>query len=336
MGMAPCLSCLIDKWAIKWGNIGSRRLDLTMATVNWPEPKSFFSNEKQVGFDFRNILTEKLAFEGDRKYVVSEETLTIVGAEPPPTNQKSKLEIFRSSYEDTYSGTFIVGEEGERTTVKTGPFTTKSTFVGYQWIESGTITGITRNANLDNIGTITGIELDYREAADAGSTQDKADDMALWAKAFAGNDVFSGSPVTDWLEGFAGNDTMAGQAGNDRLDGGLGPDYLAGGIGNDTILGSGGDDKLIGNQGADRLFGEADKDTFVLTSIKDSTVKSVGRDIIYDFASSQKDRIDLGGIDANIKVQGNQAFKYIGSPDFHKKAGELRWEKVTGGVAVLW
>ena len=30
----------------------------------------------------------------------------------------------------------------------------------------------------------------------------------------------------------------------------------------------------------------------------------------------------------------NQAFKYIGSQDFHQKAGELRWEKVTGGVAV--
>jgi hypothetical protein len=72
----------------------------------------------------------------------------------------------------------------------------------------------------------------------------------------------------------------------------------------------------------------------VFNSIKDSTTKSSGRDTVYDFSSKQKDKIDLRIIDANTKTKGNQAFKFIDKQDFHKKAGELQWEKVKGGVYV--
>ncbi|MEZ0169947.1 hypothetical protein [Microvirga sp. TS319] len=39
-------------------------------------------------------------------------------------------------------------------------------------------------------------------------------------------------------------------------------------------------------------------------------------------------------IDASTKAVGNNMFKYIGTQDFHKKAGELRWEKVKSGTFV--
>ena len=109
---------------------------------------------------------------------------------------------------------------------------------------------------------------------------------------------------------------------------------ITGNVGKNRIEGGSGADKIIGGRGADQLFGGSGADTFAFTSIKDSTVKANGRDTVYDFSSRQKDKIDLKAIDASTKVKGNQAFKFIGSQAFHKKAGELRSEKVKGGAYV--
>lgn len=227
-----------------------------MATVNWPEPKTIF-NDKQFGFDFRNILDSGLAREGERASVVSQ--ATYIGT-PPTKLPEDKIFLEISGVRDgqfitdKYSGTFTVAEDGTRTTTTNNGVTT-SNFVGEQWIEAGTITEFTRSIFPITLGTIKGVEIDYREAAYAGTTPDKADDMALWAKAFAGNDTFVGSPVGDRLEGFAGNDTMSGGAGHDLLEGGLGLDHLNGGADNDSLYGGDGDDILIGELGADNLFG---------------------------------------------------------------------------------
>jgi hypothetical protein len=83
-----------------------------------------------------------------------------------------------------------------------------------------------------------------------------------------------------------------------------------------------------------QLYGGTESDCFIYVSIKDSTVAKSGRDTIFDFSSKQKDKIDLRAIDAITKSGGNQAFKFIDKQGFHKKAGELRWEKAAGGVNV--
>jgi nitrous oxidase accessory protein NosD len=49
-------------------------------------------------------------------------------------------------------------------------------------------------------------------------------------------------------------------------------------------------------------------------------------DEIRDVSYSQGDEIDLSGIDANIKVSGNQAFSYIGTKEFSGKSGQLKYE----------
>ena len=48
----------------------------------------------------------------------------------------------------------------------------------------------------------------------------------------------------------------------------------------------------------------------------------------------QGDKIDLKTIDANTKAAGDQAFTFIGTGAFQKKAGELRYEKKSGDTFV--
>ena len=165
-------------------------------------------------------------------------------------------------------------------------------------ISAGTINKLVGYDSNEKLGEISGVKVDVAEAIAAHKTKTKADDRALFAKAFAGNDTIRGGDKNDKLEGFAGKD------------------------------------KITGGLGADKLYGGDGADTFVFTKVEDSTVAKSGRDTIYDFSSKEKDRIDLKAIDANINAGGNQAFSFIGTKGFKKKAGELRYEKASGGVTV--
>ena len=124
----------------------------------------------------------------------------------------------------------------------------------------------------------------------AAATTSQADDFRVLRSALSGNDRITGGSGNDRLEGFAGNDIL-----NGRL-------------------------------GADRLFGGSGADKFTFKSVRDSST-DLGRDTIYDFSVSQKDKIDLSAIDARTDASGNQAFSFIGTAAFSGKAGELRYEK---------
>lgn len=162
----------------------------------------------------------------------------------------------------------------------------------------GTVKSYAAYANGKKIGFVDGINLSVRSLVNAAKTYSTSDDLKILKSAFIGNDKLTGGQYGDKLEGFGGKDV------------------------------------LYGRGGADRLYGGAGADTFVFKSTRDSTVSSSGRDTIYDFSASQKDRIDLRGIDANTKKAGDQAFSFIGKTAFHKKAGELRYD-VKNGSALL-
>ncbi|WP_170976464.1 cadherin domain-containing protein [Rhizobium sp. FKL33] len=158
-------------------------------------------------------------------------------------------------------------------------------------------------------------------------------------KGNGGNDTFKGGAGNDALTGGAGDDKLYGQTGVDKLNGGAGADLLQGAAGNDTLAGGagvdtlqGGDgvDQLTGGAGADKLTGGKGADMFIFSAVSDSAGKTY--DTIYDFAAA--DTIDLSAIDANSKKSGNQAFSFIGSDDFSKQAGELRFEKVKGDTII--
>ncbi|MBO3762545.1 calcium-binding protein [Ciceribacter sp. L1K22] len=128
--------------------------------------------------------------------------------------------------------------------------------------------------------------------------------------------AITGNSGHNTLKGLSGNDTLKGAAGNDRLEGGSGAD------------------KLVGGTGTDKLYGGTSADQFIFTSLGDSTVASAGRDTIYDFSRSQKDKIHLSSIDADSTASGNQAFTFIGKAAFSRDEGELRY-KFSGSNTIV-
>ncbi|MDQ8700271.1 S8 family serine peptidase [Hyphomicrobium sp. LHD-15] len=153
--------------------------------------------------------------------------------------------------------------------------------------------------------------------------------------------VLKGGSGNDKLYGHGGNDTLLGESGNDTLYGGDGLDFLFGGtgndtlygeVGNDTLYGDSGNDVLAGGLGTDHLYGGAGRDRFDFNDALESAVGSA-RDIIFDFVRGQ-DKIDVASFDTNPAKKGDQAFKWIGTQDFHGASGELRFSDLGSEVIV--
>ncbi|WP_246504929.1 M10 family metallopeptidase C-terminal domain-containing protein [Microvirga antarctica] len=163
---------------------------------------------------------------------------------------------------------------------------------------AGTVKSYTFVLDGKALGIVSGIAAPVTSIVKAARSKSTSDDMAVYRLALAGDDTITGGRASDLLEGFAGKD------------------------------------KLQGGIGSDKLFGGAGADSFVYKSIRDSTVDFAGRDRIQDFSRSEKDKIDLSGIDANLERAGNQAFTFLGTGAFHQTKGELRYEKAGGQTHV--
>ena len=95
---------------------------------------------------------------------------------------------------------------------------------------------------------------------------------------------------------------------------------------NNVINGNGGANIITGGLGRDTMFGGAGRDVFDFNAITESGKTAATRDLITDFRHLY-DKIDLGTIDANVKLAGNQAFKFIATAAFTHHAGELNYTK---------
>jgi Ca2+-binding RTX toxin-like protein len=111
-----------------------------------------------------------------------------------------------------------------------------------------------------------------------------------------------------------------GLAGNDVLNGGAGDDIIKGGAGNDTLIGGLGADVLIGGSGAD---------VFRFTSLNELGNTEETADVIVDFNTKQKDKIDLSGIDANEDKSGDQAFTLVKGFSDTDATGQLFFDAKT-------
>jgi serralysin len=80
----------------------------------------------------------------------------------------------------------------------------------------------------------------------------------------------------------------------------------------DTFKGDGGPNWFQGGGGRDVATGGAGRDLYDFDRVQDSLPGSANRDVIGDFA--QSDRIDLTGIDADATLPGDQAFRFVGGP----------------------
>lgn len=95
---------------------------------------------------------------------------------------------------------------------------------------------------------------------------------------------------------------------NESLHGTKNNDTIWGMGGNDTITGLDGNDLIIGGLGKDIMTGGAGKDVFDFNSVTESSANA-NRDVITDF-KTYTDQINLADIDANIRLAGDQAFKF--------------------------
>jgi Ca2+-binding RTX toxin-like protein len=113
-----------------------------------------------------------------------------------------------------------------------------------------------------------------------------------------------------------------GNALNNRIEGNDAANPLNGGSGNDTLIGRGGSDRLTGGSGSD---------IFDYNLASDSRGAQI--DTILDFVHGA-DRIDVSTIDANSRLAGNQAFRFIGANAFSGSAGELRSFTAEGNTII--
>lgn len=118
----------------------------------------------------------------------------------------------------------------------------------------------------------------------------------------------------------------------DKLYGNSGANGITGWTGADLISGGGGNDWLYGASGADDLYGGTGADRFIFKSTAETGKTLATADTIFDFSVMDGDRIDLSGIDANIKVSGNQAFSFVGA--FTGASAQVRFEKAASDTYI--
>jgi parallel beta-helix repeat protein len=152
---------------------------------------------------------------------------------------------------------------------------------------------------------LTAATADVSSAAVNSITQTASSDLGVKLTAKSNDtNIMIGGKGGDTLTGLAGNDSLSGGDGNDQLNGGLGSDGLRGGGGSDTF---------------------------------NFDAKSVGVtvDTIFDFHTSEGDRIKVHSIDANTATTGDEDFRFIGTTAFSHSAGELRYEVKAGDAYVM-
>jgi Ca2+-binding RTX toxin-like protein len=128
--------------------------------------------------------------------------------------------------------------------------------------------------------------------------------------------------------GGSGSDTLlnvenlTGSNYADTLTGSTASNYLNGGAGNDVLTGGLGADKLTGGTGADR---------FDFNLLTEMGLTSTTWDTITDFKTSEGDKIDLLGVDANTALSGDQAFTFLGAVSAFTgdATGQLRFDAAT-------
>lgn len=81
-----------------------------------------------------------------------------------------------------------------------------------------------------------------------------------------------------------------------------------------------GNDVMYGGTGADILIGGGNADRFIFKTLAESAGTTF--DLIRDFMTSERDKIDLSTIDASTLAAGNQAFAFVGTAAFKGVAGE--------------
>jgi subtilisin family serine protease len=173
--------------------------------------------------------------------------------------------------------------------------------INYAWLRDGVkISGANQDSytlSIDDTGRKITAQASY---TDLGGVKELIESNVILVKTILS---FKPSTNDDFLLGTSSADKLSGLAGNDTLIGSLGKDTLTGGLG---------------------------ADVFKFNSTNESTPLNKQNDTITDFKHVQNDKIDLTGIDADVLVEGHQAFSFIGNSVFSANAtAQLRFDPKT-------
>jgi len=188
----------------------------------------------------------------------------------------------------------------------------------------------------------TGTVAEFKElTVRAWGSDVTADNHYVLADSFTGSKTVNDASGTDLIDAAAVSSAVtinlnAGQAstiagGSFVIAAGVQIENAFGGAGNDTLIGNDVGNVLRGNGGADTLTGNGGADVFMYGNVNESTAQA--SDTITDFAVGT-DKIDLRLIDANLKVAGNQEFRFLGQTSTAQANG-LAFDFVSGNTRIF-
>lgn len=230
------------------------------------------------------------------------------------------------------SDTYYVDNLGDVVSETNSVVSTGGTDVVYSYLSAYTLGANVENGHIVAAGTasLTGNSLNNVLYAGMGNNilnGSTGTDTLSYAYGVSGTSGVTASLASTLVQatGGSGSDTLMGienligSAYADKLTGNTGANTLSGGTGNDILTGGRGADKLTGGTGADR---------FDFNALAELGLSSSTWDTITDFKTSDRDKIDLLGVDANTALTGNQAFTFIGAVSTFtgNATGQLRFD----------
>ena len=228
--------------------------------------------------------------------------------------------------------TYYVDNVGDVVIETNAVASTGGTDIVYSYLSAYTLGANVENGRILSSGTasLTGNSLGNLLYAGAGNNVlDGAagTDTVSYLYATAGVTVSLASTIAQ-ATGGSGSDTLLNI---ENLTGSSYADTLTGSAGNNILNGVAGNDVLIGGLGADQLTGGTGADKFVFNSLAEMGLTSTTRDTITDFKTSEGDKIDLQGVDANTALAGDQAFTFLGAVSAFTgdSTGKLRFDTAT-------
>lgn len=182
-------------------------------------------------------------------------------------------------------------------TTEAGLFGSGFTFAPSGSLTGGTVQGFGLMDNNVVSYALVGCAISAVPMASAMATADTADDRAVFASMFTGQDFIILSAHKDRFDSGAGRDLILDGGGGDRISAGddddivqaqTGNDKAYGGDGNDLLFGGKGNDLLSGGKGRDFLMGEQDNDLLTGDKGSDFFVFDIhgGLDIVTDFVAA--------------------------------------------------
>lgn len=187
------------------------------------------------------------------------------------------------------------------------------TFDGSGNVNGGTV----QSYGLSNGGSlgynISGFSVTGTQLANATASVGLNDDVRMFNRMMANDDLVFLSVLDDRIITGAGKDLVFAGSGNDRVTGGGNLDVLLGEAGNDTLAGDNAADVLFGGDDLDKLYGGSGNDVLIGGLGKDTLNGGTGKDnFVFEDLGGNDVVTDFLAVDDRIVIRtGATAFNQL-------------------------